>query len=88
MADQTGSAPAPIPWGRVGRLLQPLWRGIAAMVSLTVSGVLLGLFPAIALGALVDALVERNDRPEAAVLAVLIALAIVLETSAYKVMGR
>ncbi len=83
MADQTGSAPAPIPWGRVGRLLQPLWRGIAAMVSLTVSGVLLGLFPAIALGALVDALVERNDRPEAAVLAVLIALAIVLETSAY-----
>ena len=53
------------------------------MVGLTVTGVLVGLIPAIALGLLVDALVERNDRPEAVLLAGLIALAIVLEAVAY-----
>ncbi len=53
------------------------------MVGLSVGGVLVGLVPAIALGLLVDALVERNDRPEAALLAGLITLAIVLEAVAY-----
>ena len=57
--------PAPIPWRRVVGLVRPLWRGVAAMVALTVTGVLVGLIPPVALGLLVDALVERNDRPEA-----------------------
>ena len=83
MVDPTGSRPPPIPWRRVAGVLRPLRRGIAAMVGLTVTGVLVGLIPAIALGLLVDALVERNDRPEAVLLAGLIALAIVLEAVAY-----
>ena len=53
------------------------------MVGLSVSGVLIGLVPPLALGALVDALVEQNDRPEAALLACVIALAIMLEAGAY-----
>lgn len=53
------------------------------MVALTVGGVLIGLIPPLALGVLVDALIERNDRPEAALLAGLIALAIVLAATAY-----
>jgi ABC-type multidrug transport system fused ATPase/permease subunit len=53
------------------------------MVGLSVGGVLVGLVPPLALGALVDALVERNDKREAAVLAGLIALTIVLEATAY-----
>jgi ABC-type bacteriocin/lantibiotic exporter with double-glycine peptidase domain len=76
-------SPAPIPWRRVLGLLRPLRRGIAAMVGLTVAGVLIGLVPPIALGLLVDALVERNDRPEAMMLAGLITLAIILEAAAY-----
>ena len=76
-------SPAPIPWRRVLGLLRPLRRGIAAMVGLTVAGVLIGLVPPIALGLLVDALVENNDRPEAMMLAGLITLAIILEAAAY-----
>jgi hypothetical protein len=53
------------------------------MVALSVGGVLVGLVPPLALGALVDALVERNDKREAALLAGLIALTIVAEATAY-----
>jgi len=53
------------------------------MVGLSVGGVLVGLVPALALGVLVNALVERNDRHEAALLAGLITLAIVVEAIAY-----
>ena len=83
IADPTEALPAPIRWRRVVGLLKPLRRGIAAMVGLTVGGVLVGLVPPIALGVLVDALVEYNDKPEAVALAGLITLAIVLEAAAY-----
>jgi ABC-type multidrug transport system fused ATPase/permease subunit len=53
------------------------------MVALSVGGVLIGLVPPLALGVLVDALVERNDKREAALLAGLIGLAIIAEASAY-----
>jgi ABC-type multidrug transport system fused ATPase/permease subunit len=53
------------------------------MVGLSVGGVLVGLVPPLALGVLVDALVERNDKHEAALLAGLIALAILAEATAY-----
>ena len=82
-APDSTTSPAPIPWRRVRGLLRPLRRGIAAMVGLTVVGVLIGLIPPIALGLLVDALVEHNDRPEAMMLAGLITLAIILEAAAY-----
>jgi ABC-type multidrug transport system fused ATPase/permease subunit len=53
------------------------------MVGLSVGGVLIGLVPPLALGVLVDALVERNDKREAALLAGLIALAMIAEATAY-----
>jgi len=53
------------------------------MVGLSTGGVLVGLVPPLALGVLVNALVERNDRAEAALLAGLIASAILIETVAY-----
>jgi ABC-type bacteriocin/lantibiotic exporter with double-glycine peptidase domain len=53
------------------------------MVGLSVGGVLIGLVPPLALGVLVNALVEHNDKPEAVLLAGLIALAVVLEATAY-----
>jgi ABC-type multidrug transport system fused ATPase/permease subunit len=53
------------------------------MVGLSVGGVLVGLVPPLALGVLVNALVERNDKHEAALLAGLIALAIIAEATAY-----
>ena len=53
------------------------------MVGLSVAGVLVGLVPPLALGVLVNALVEFNDKREAAFLAALIATAIVLEAAAY-----
>jgi ABC-type multidrug transport system fused ATPase/permease subunit len=53
------------------------------MVALSVGGVLVGLVPPLALGVLVNALVERGDKHEAALLSVLIAAAIVLEAAAY-----
>lgn len=79
----TETSLAPIPWRRVIGLLRPLWRGVAGMVSLSVAGVLVGLVPPLALGALVDGLIERNDRPEAALMTGLIALAIVTGAGAY-----
>jgi ABC-type multidrug transport system fused ATPase/permease subunit len=75
--------PQPIPWRRLVGLLRPLWRGTAAMVALSVAGVLVGLVPPLVLGVLVNALVERGDRREAAVLAVVVALAIVCEAALY-----
>jgi ABC-type bacteriocin/lantibiotic exporter with double-glycine peptidase domain len=75
--------PATVPWRRVADLLRPIRWGLAAMVGLSVGGVLIGLVPPLALGVLVDALVERNDRPEAAVLAALMAIAILAEATAY-----
>jgi ABC-type multidrug transport system fused ATPase/permease subunit len=53
------------------------------MVGLSVGGVLVGLVPPLALGALVDALTERNDRPEAAFWTVVIVLATLVEAGAY-----
>jgi ABC-type multidrug transport system fused ATPase/permease subunit len=81
--EQASEAPPPVPWRRVAGLLRPIRWGLAAMVGLSVGGVLIGLVPPLALGALVDALVERNDKREAAVLAGLIALAIIAEATAY-----
>jgi ABC-type bacteriocin/lantibiotic exporter with double-glycine peptidase domain len=60
-----------------------MWRGIALMVALTVGGVLVGLVPPLALGGLVNDLVEYNDKPEALVLAGVVALAVVFEATAY-----
>jgi len=53
------------------------------MVGLSVAGVLVGLVPPLLLGVLVNALVERNDKREAALLAVLIALATLAEAGLY-----
>jgi ABC-type multidrug transport system fused ATPase/permease subunit len=75
--------PRRIPWRRVFGLLRPIRGGVAAMMSLSIGGVLVGLIPPLALGVLVDALVERNDRAEAAVLTAAIALAIVAGAGAY-----
>jgi ABC-type multidrug transport system fused ATPase/permease subunit len=77
------SDPSRIPWRRVIRLLRPLRGGVVAMVSLSVAGVLVGLVPPLALGFLVDALVEHNDVPEAVALTLLIVLAVVLGAAAY-----
>lgn len=75
--------PPPIPWRRTFGLLRPLWRGVSAMVGLSVAGVLIGLVPPLALGVLVNALVEHNDKPEALLLAGVVAIAVVLEATAY-----
>jgi ABC-type multidrug transport system fused ATPase/permease subunit len=75
--------PQPIPWRRLAVLLRPLWRGTAAMVGLSVAGVLVGLVPPLLLGVLVNALVERHDRIEAALLAGAVGLAIVCEAGLY-----
>jgi ABC-type multidrug transport system fused ATPase/permease subunit len=75
--------PEPIPWRRLAGLLRPLWRGTAAMVAFSVAGVLVGLVPPLVLGVLVNALVERNDKQEAALLAVAIALATIAEAALY-----
>ena len=77
--------PAPLPWRRLARQLRPVRGGLAAMVALSVGGVLIALVPPLALGSLVNALVEFNDTTEAALLAGLIALAIIAGTSAYVV---
>ncbi len=73
----------PIPWRRVLGLLRPIRGGLAAMVALSVGGVLVGLVPPLALGVLVNALVEYGDKREAALLAVLIGAAIMVEAAAY-----
>jgi ABC-type multidrug transport system fused ATPase/permease subunit len=75
--------PATVPWRRVAALLKPIRWALTGMVGLSVGGVLIGLVPPLALGVLVDALVERNDRREAALLAGVIGLAIVAEATAY-----
>lgn len=75
--------PAPLPWRRLAGLLRPIRGGVAGMIGLSTGGVLVGLVPPLALGVLVNALVEREDRTEAGLLAGLIALAILVETVAY-----
>jgi ATP-binding cassette subfamily C protein len=75
--------PASIPWRRVFALLRPLRGGVLAMGGLTVSGVLIGLVPPLVLGALINALVARHATAHAALLAGLVALAMLLEASAY-----
>jgi ABC-type multidrug transport system fused ATPase/permease subunit len=74
---------APLPWRRLVGLLRPIRGGLAGMIGLSTGGVLIGLVPPLALGALVNALVEHNDKAEAGLLAGLIALAIVIGTVAY-----
>jgi ABC-type multidrug transport system fused ATPase/permease subunit len=64
-------------------LLRPLRWGLVGMVGLSVGGVLLGLVPPLALGVLVNALVERGDKHEAALLAALIAVAILAQATFY-----
>lgn len=83
MADPTTTTPVPIQWRRVFGLLRPIRRGVAAMLALTVGGVLIALVPPLALGALVDALLESNDVPEAVVLTGVIAIAICAAAGAY-----
>jgi ABC-type multidrug transport system fused ATPase/permease subunit len=82
-SDESSTRPAAIPWRRAFGLLRPIWRGVTAMTGLSVGGVLVGLVPPLALGVLVNALVERNDKPEALLLAGLVALAVVVEATAY-----
>ncbi len=53
------------------------------MVALSTTGVLLGLVPPLALGTLVNALVERRDTAEGALLAAVIAAAVAAEAAAY-----
>jgi ABC-type multidrug transport system fused ATPase/permease subunit len=83
IGDSERASLAGVPWRRVAGLLRPIRLGLAGMVALSVGGVLIGLVPPLALGALVDALVERNDTHEAVVLTAVIALTIVAETTAY-----
>src|SRR5208283_480059 len=85
MADvgESEDLPGRLPWRRLAGLLRPIRGGLVAMVGLSTGGVLVGLVPPLALGVLVNALVERNDRAEAALLAGLIASAILIETVAY-----
>jgi ATP-binding cassette subfamily B protein len=75
--------PATVPWRRLVGLVRPLRWGLAGMVGLSAAGVLVGLVPPLLLGVLVDALVERGDKREAALLSGLIVLAILLQTAAY-----
>ncbi len=71
------------PWRRLRHLLRPMAGGLTLMVALSTAGVLVGLAPPLALGTLVNALTERRDPAEAAILAVSIAIAIAIETAAY-----
>jgi ABC-type multidrug transport system fused ATPase/permease subunit len=78
------AAPKSIAWRRVLPLLRPLRRGLAAMVALSVLGSLAGLLPAIAVGYLVNDLVElKGLRPEDFLWAGLLAGAILVEAGAY-----
>jgi ABC-type multidrug transport system fused ATPase/permease subunit len=79
----TADRPPPIPWRRVFGLLRPVRGGVAAMLGLTVAGVLIGLVPPLLLDPLVNDLVEYNDKPEALLLSGLVALAVVVEATAY-----
>jgi ABC-type multidrug transport system fused ATPase/permease subunit len=75
--------PATVPWRRVARLLRPLRWGLVGMVALSAGGVLVGLVPPLLLGLLVDALVEHDDKREAALLSVAIAGALLVQAIAY-----
>jgi ABC-type multidrug transport system fused ATPase/permease subunit len=76
--------PESIEWRRVVSLLRPLKAGLAGMVALSVVGTLAGLVPPIALGYLINDLVERAGvRPEDALWAGLLAGAILAEAAAY-----
>ncbi len=78
------AAPAAIPWRRVLSLLRPLRASLAAMIALSVLGSVAGLVPPVAVGFLINDLVERNGlRPEDALWAALLAGAIVVEAVAY-----
>lgn len=77
------AAPSPVPWRRVAALLRPVRRGLVGMVSLSVFGSLVGLVSPLALGFLVNTLVEFGDKREAALWAVAIAGAILVEAGAY-----
>ena len=79
----TDERPPPIRWRRVFGLLRPIRAGVAAMLALTVGGVLIGLVPPLVLDPLVNDLVEYNDKPEAVLLAGFVALAVALEAIAY-----
>jgi ABC-type bacteriocin/lantibiotic exporter with double-glycine peptidase domain len=86
MTDEVGESEdraPPLPWRRLTGLLRPIRGGLAAMVALSTGGVLIGLVPPLALGALVNALVDRDDTAEATLMAGLIVLAIIAETVAY-----
>jgi ATP-binding cassette, subfamily B, bacterial len=76
-------SPATVPWRRIAALLRPLRWSLAGMVGLSAVGVLLGLVPPLLLGVLVDALVERDDKREAALLSVAIAGAMLLQAIAF-----
>jgi ATP-binding cassette subfamily B protein len=77
-------AQSAIPWWRVLSLLRPLRASLAAMVALSVLGSLAGLVPPIAVGFLVNDLVEgKGIRPEDALWAALLAAAIVAQAVAY-----
>jgi ABC-type multidrug transport system fused ATPase/permease subunit len=79
-----GLPPDSIAWRRVALLLRPIRAGLAAMVSLSVLGSLAGLVPPVALGYLINDLVERHGvRPEDALWAGLLAGAILVEAAAY-----
>lgn len=73
----------PIPWRRVIGLLRPWSRHVGGMVALTTAGVLMGLVAPLALGTLVNALVERRDTAEGALLAGVIGVAVAAEAAAY-----
>jgi ABC-type bacteriocin/lantibiotic exporter with double-glycine peptidase domain len=73
----------PVSWRRVAALLGPIRGGLAGMAGLSIAGSLLGLVTPVVLGILINALVERNDKTEAAYLSAVILGAIVLEGTAY-----
>jgi ABC-type bacteriocin/lantibiotic exporter with double-glycine peptidase domain len=75
--------PAKLPWKRLAGLLKTVRGGLIVMLTLSIFGVLIGLVAPLALGTLIDALVERNDPAEAGILAGVIALSIVAETASY-----
>lgn len=76
--------PQRIAWNPVLALLRPIRRSLLAMMALSGLGSAAGLVPPIALGYLVNDLVEQKGlRPEDTVWAALLAGAIVLEAAAY-----
>lgn len=83
MTATTRKRPEPIPWRRVARLLAPQRRDVIGMVALSTGGVLMGLVPPLALGTLVNALVERGDTAEGALFALVVGVAVVAEAAAY-----